>query len=125
MLIKPPAPASRVPKRLTLTCSLGVHLRHAQAGHVEAAAVIEVELLVLVNDGIGIDRRAEIEPTLRQPADHPRLRRQRDVVQYFFLIRDLGHPFGHADAEVHYAAHRQLERAAAGDDLALVQRHRP
>ena len=48
MLMKPPAPASRGPKRLTLTLPRAVGLRHAEAGQVEPAAVVEVELLVLV-----------------------------------------------------------------------------
>ena len=49
MLMKPPAPASRGPKRLTLTLPSRVDLRHAEAGQVEPAAVVEVELLVLVD----------------------------------------------------------------------------
>ena len=49
MLMKPPAPASLRPKRLTLTLPSRVGLRHAEAGEIEAAAVVEVELLVLVD----------------------------------------------------------------------------
>ena len=63
-------------------------------------------------------------PDLRHAADHAGLGRERHVVQDLLLVGDRRHAFGHADAEVHDAAHRQLERAAARDDLALVERHR-
>ena len=104
--------------------AVGVDLRHAEARHVEAAAVVEVELLVLVDDGLGVDRRAEIEAALRHAADHARLGGEGQVVEHLLLVGDRGHTLGHADAEVDDAAHRQLEGAAAGDDLALVERHR-
>ena len=49
MLMKPPAPASREPKRLTLTLPSASTCGHAEARDVEAAAIVEVELLVLVD----------------------------------------------------------------------------
>ena len=124
MLMKPPAPARRGPKRLTLTLPSRIDLRHAEARHVEPAAVVEVELLVLVDDRLGVDRGAEVETALRQAADDAGLGGQRHVAQDPLLVGDRGHPFGHADAQVHDAAHRQVEGAPARDDLALVERHR-
>jgi hypothetical protein len=44
MLMKPPAPASRGPNLLTLRLPSAVGLGQAEEGHVEAAAVVEVEL---------------------------------------------------------------------------------
>ena len=124
MLMKPPAPASFGPKRLTLTLPCGVRLRHAEEREVEPAAVVEIELLVLVDDGLGVDRRAEIETRRRHAADHARLGGERDELVDALLGRDRGDALRHADAEVDDGAGPQLHRAAPGDDLALVQRHR-
>ena len=124
MLMKPPAPASFGPKRLTLRLPSLVAFGQAEAGHVEAAAVVEVELLVLVDDRLGVDAGAEVEARLRHAADHARLGGQRHVLQHPLLVGDRGQAFRHADAEVDHAARRQLEDAAPGDQLALVERQR-
>ena len=84
--------------------ALGVRLRHAEAGHVQAAAVVEIELLVLLDHRVRIQRRAEIEPCLRHAADHAGLGGERQVCQYLLLRRHRRNTFGHADAEVHDAA---------------------
>ena len=68
MLMKPPAPASRGPKRLTLTLPSRVDLRHAQAREVEAAAVVEIELLVLVQHA---PRVLIAAPKSRPPCGRP------------------------------------------------------
>ena len=103
--------------------AVGVHLRHAEARHIEAAAIVEIELLILMDHGIRVDRGAEIQAALRQAADHAGLGGEGHVVEHLLLVRDLGDTLGHADAEVDHTAHRQLEGAAAGDDLALVEWH--
>ena len=56
--------------------SLRIGLRHAETGEVETSAIVEVELLVLLDDGFGIECRAEVEPTLRNTADDPGLGRR-------------------------------------------------
>ncbi len=104
--------------------AFGVDFGHAQTGHVEPAAVIEVELLVLVDDGLGVHRGAEVEAGLRHATDDSRFGGQRYVVEDALLVRHRRDAFGHADAEVHDAAHGQLEGAAPRDDLAFVERHR-
>ena len=124
MLMNPPAPASFGPKRLTLTLPSSVRLGHAEEREVEPAAVVEVELLVLVDDRLGVHRRAEVEPRGRHAADHARLGGERDELVDALLGRDRGDTLGHADAEVDDAAGPQLHGAAPGDDLALVERHR-
>ena len=113
MLMKPPAPASLPPNRLTLTLPSASHSRHAEDGEVEAAAVVEVELLVLVDHRVGVDGRAEVEARGRNPADHAGLGGQRDVAQDLLLVGHRGHAFGHADAEVDHAVGRQLHRRRA------------
>jgi hypothetical protein len=120
------AACAREPRSETahVDVAVAVDLRHAEARHVEPAAVVEVELLVLMDDGLGVDGSAEVEPALRKSADDAGLRGQRDVSQHLLFVGDRGDTFGHADAEVHDAAHRQVECAPACDHLALVERQR-
>ena len=124
MLMKPPAPASLGPNLLTLRLPGAVDLGEAEKGHVETAAIVEIELIGLVDDGLGVDRRAEIDPACGDAADHARLCRQRDEVDDLLLVGDSRDAFGHADAEIDDAVRLQLERRAARDDLALAHRHR-
>ena len=86
--------------------AVGVHLRHAEARHVQAAPIVEVELLVLVDHGIRVDRGAEIQAALRQAANDARLGGEGHVVEHLLLVSDLGDTLGHADTEVNDAAHR-------------------
>ena len=71
-----------------------VSLGHAEAGEVEAAAIIEIELLVLIDYRPRIDRRAEIQPALRHPADDPRLSRQCEIPSSFFSAATAATPSG-------------------------------
>ena len=102
--------------------SLAVDLCHAETCHVQAATVVEVELLVLVNDRVGIHGSAEVEAALRHAADHAGLGGQREMVEHALLVGDGCDALGHADAEIDDASHRQLECAAPRNDLALVER---
>ena len=68
--------------------------------------------------------RPEVEPALRQPADDAGLGRQRHEIEQLLLGGHGRHALRHADAEIDDAAERQLEGAAPGDDLALVERQR-
>ena len=65
-----------------------VDLGHAEAGQVEPAAVVEVELLVLVQQRLRVDRGAEVEPALRHAADHAGLGGERQVVEHPLLAGD-------------------------------------
>src|SRR5262249_19599757 len=103
--------------------SIGVRLRHAQACEIEPAAIVKVELLILLDDGLRLERRSEIEPALRYAADDSGLCRQRPIFENALLRRDCGDPFRHADAQIHHAPERQLKSTAPRDDLALVERH--
>jgi hypothetical protein len=89
-----------------------VGLRQPEDGDVQPAAVVEVELVGLVDDGLRIHRRAEIQPARRNAADHTRLGRQRDQVDDALLGRDAGHAFRHADAQVHHLMRALSSRAA-------------
>ena len=122
MLMKPPAPASFDAEPADVDVAFGVRLGHAEEREVEPAAVVEVELLVLMDDRFGVDGRAEIEARGRHPADHARFGGERDELVDALLGRHGGDPLGHADAEIDDGAGPQLHGAAAGDDLALVER---
>jgi hypothetical protein len=100
-----------------------IGLRETEAGHVEPAPVVEVELRVLRHHRVHVDRRPEVETRGRLPADHARLGRQGDMLQKPLLGRDRGHALGHPDAEIDHPVHRQLEGAAPGDHLARVEAH--
>ena len=102
---------------------MAVGRRQTQHGDVEPAAVVEVELVGLVDDGLRVHRRAKVESTRRQAADDARLGRQRQQVDDFFFRRHVGHAFGHADPQVDHLVRSQLQRRAARDDLALRQAH--
>ena len=100
MLMKPPAPASRGPNLLTLRLPCAVGLRQAEEGDVEPAAVVEVELVRLVDDRLGVHRGAEVEAAGRDAADDAGLGGQREQVDDPLLGGDGGDALGHADAEV-------------------------
>jgi hypothetical protein len=104
--------------------ALGIALRQAEHREVEAAAVVEVELIGLVDHGLGVDRRAEVQPAGRDAADHARFGAQGDEVDDALLGRHRRHALGHADAQVHQFAGAQLQRRAPRDHLARPGGHR-
>ena len=119
MLMKAARAGESRPEATDVDVAVGVDLGHPETRHVEPAAVIEIELLALPDDGVGASLR-------RRSRDHAARRRhawlggQRHVLENALLVRDRRDALRHADAEIDDAAHRQLERAAARDDPALV-----
>jgi len=99
-------------------------LGKSKTSEIEAATVIKVELLVLLNDGFGIERGSEVEPALRKASYNSGFGCERQVFENALLGRDSRHPFRHANAQIHNATERQLESAAPRDDLSVVQLHR-
>ena len=101
-----------------------VDLGKSKTSEIEAAAVIKVELLVLLNDGFGIERGSEVKSALRKASYDSGFGCERQVFENALLGRDSRHPFRHADAQIYNTAKRQLESAAPRDDLSVVQLHR-
>ena len=101
-----------------------VRLRHAETCEIEAATIVEIKLLVLMDHRIGIERGAEIQAALRQAADNAGLGGQREIFQHLLFGRDRRNALGHADAEIDHAARRQFERTAPRDDFAFIKRQR-
>ena len=97
-----------------------VDLRQTEKRHVEPAAVVEVELIRLVDHRLGVDRGAEIDAARGHAADHAGLGGQRDEIDDLLFVGDRRDALGHADAEIDDAVGLQLERRAPGDDLALA-----
>ena len=124
MLMKPPAPARRGPNFETLRLPDFVGLGEAEEGEVEAAAVVEVELVRLIDNRLGVGGRAEVQTRCRYAADHAGLGSQRHEVDDA-LFRGHGRDaFRHADAEVDDRARLQLECRPSRDDFALAHLHR-
>src|SRR6516225_5304356 len=97
-----------------------VDLRKPEKGRIQTAAIIEIELVGLVDDGLGVDRGAKIDAACRNAADHAGFGRERDQVDDSLLICDRRNPFGHADAEIDHAIRLQLKCRAAGDNLSFA-----
>ena len=50
---------------------MAIDLRHPKTRQVESAAVVEIELLVLMQQRLLVYRGAEVQAALRKPANHP------------------------------------------------------
>ena len=103
--------------------SLPVRLGETQKCCVEPAPIIEIELVGLIDDGLCVDRCAEIESAGRYPSDHTRFGGHRHQIGNFFLIGDVRYAFGHANAEVDDAVGLEFERCAPRNDFAFGQFH--
>src|SRR5271165_761091 len=113
-------PGEPAAKAADVDVARGIALRHAEAGHVEAAAVVEVELLVLVDHRIHVDAGAEVAAARRNATDYAGLYGQGQQVGDLLFVGHRRHAFGHADTKVDDAVWWQLEGGAASDDLARV-----
>jgi hypothetical protein len=67
-------------------------------------AIVEVELLVIINDGVRVERGAEKRTTLRHAADDARFGRQCQMLEDMLLGSDRRDAFRHADTEIDHAA---------------------
>ena len=97
--MNPPAPKMRPSTSEALTLP-ALSLGEAQAGHVESAAVVEVEQGGMLDDGLGVPRDTEDDAALGNPTDHALLHRQRHLAEPAFLERGGRHAVGHAHAKV-------------------------
>ncbi len=115
-------------------CELGSELAHVQVpfpvslgqaeeAAVEAAPVVEIELVGLIDHAIRVGAGAEAQPAGRQPTDDSRLCGECDIIQHLLLVRHIGHPLGHPDAEVYDAVLLEFERCPACDDFSGPHRH--
>ena len=101
-----------------------IGLREAQKRDVEAAAVVEIELVGLVDHRLCVDRCAKIHAARGYAADHAGFCGERDEIGDLFFVGDGGDAFGHTNAEIDDAVGFEFERGAARDDLSRAVFHR-
>ena len=103
--------------------ALAVGLREPKKRCVKPPAVIEVELIGLIDNGLCVDRRSKIEASRRHTANDARFSRECQQIRNFFLVCDVCNALGHSDAEIDNAVRIELERRATCDDLSLAHFH--
>ena len=103
---------------------MAVGLRHPEECLVQPTAVVEVELVRLVDDRLSIGGRTEAQTAGGHAADCARLDGECDPVQDPLLAGNRGYSLGYPDAEVHDGARLQQHRGAAGDHLTRIERRR-
>ena len=115
---KPPCTRQPGTEFAHVEAALAVRLCQAEDSQVESTAVVKIKLVRLIDDGVGIDRGAEIEPPGRNSADHSGLGGECNEIDDLLLIGHIGHAFGHANSQVDHAVGLQLQRRPARDHLA-------
>ena len=98
-----------------------IRLCKAEVADIQAAAVIEIELIGLIDIGLGIEGAAETEAAAGDSADRAALDCQGHLVRHAFFSRDCGDPLRNADSKVDRAVLFELERRTAADDLLRIQ----
>ena len=101
-----------------------VQFRHAEAGQVQTAAVIEIELAGVIDDRQRVDRATEPQSAAGNAADQARLDGCGQLVDDAFFRRHCRYAFRHADTQVDHCLGNQFHRCPATDDLTVVQRNR-
>ena len=102
--------------------AVGGRFRQAQEGHIQAAALIEVELHVVGDDGHGVGGRAELGAAHGNTGNGTGLHRQGHLVADALLGGHVGDLLRRAGAQIDDGVLGQLHGGTAGDDLLGVQR---
>ena len=124
MLMKPPMPTILSAKRLMLTLPVGIDLDERQEREVEPAAVVEVELVGLIDHGVVVLRGAGIRPGQRRAADEALLVGEHDPVEDVLFGGDRRDAGRNAGAEIADRVRHELHGRAARHDLALAEGQR-
>ena len=103
--------------------AFAVGLREPEKGCIKPPAVIEIELIGLIDNGLCVDRRAEIESSRRHATNDARFSRKREQISDFFFVGDVRDTLRHANAEIDNAICIKFERRTACDDLSLAHFH--
>ena len=90
--------------------AFAVSLREPKKGCVKPAAVIKVELIGLIDNGLCVNRRSKIEPSCRHAANDARFGGKREQISNFLLVSDGCDALRHADAEIDNAVCIKFER---------------
>ena len=100
-----------------------VDLGRAQIGDVDAATVIAVENLGVLDNGLHVGGGAAAVAGGWHAAQCARLDGQGHLAGHPLLAGHGGHTVGHAEAQVYQALPPQLHGAPSGDNLADAQLH--
>ena len=111
------------PEFTDVQIALLVRLGKPEKGCIKATAIIEVELIGLIDDGLRVRRRPEIQSARGDTSDDPWFGRERDQVDDLFFVCDVCHALGHADTQIDDAVCLELECRAPRDDLSLAHFH--
>ncbi len=101
-----------------------VHLREGEAGHVQPAAVVEVEHGGLVDHGLVVEARAALVAGHRHAAEDALLHGEHQLVGDALFPRHPADQLADPEAQVADVAATELQQRTPGDDLAHVQRGR-
>ena len=103
--------------------ALLIGLGHTQTGHVQAPAVVQIEVVRNAVERLGVDRRAHADGAHRHAAEGAGLHPQRDPVGDPLLVGYGRDAVGQADPQVYQRVFPQLHGGPAADDLAHVEFH--
>ena len=117
-------PADAALEGVDVDVALGVDLGERQARDVEAAAVVEVEHVRLVDHRLVVEAGAALVAGHRDATEDALLHGQHELVGDALLPGDPADELADPEAEVADRAARELEQRAPGDDLAHVERQR-
>ena len=112
------------PKLTHIQISLAIGLREPEKGCVQPAAVIKVELIGLIDNGLCVNRGSKIEPSCRHAANDARFGGKREQISNFLFVGDGCDTLGHADAEIDNAVCIKFESSTPCDDLSFAHFHR-
>src|SRR6478672_4843149 len=100
-----------------LSTRAGIGLGKSEHGEIETTAIIEVELIGLVDDRLSICGSSEGETGGRNAADDPGFGRQRHEIGDALLGSNGCNTLGHPDAEIDDGVHLELKSGPTRDDL--------
>jgi len=98
-----------------------VNFAEAEAGHVKAAAVNEVEHIAVVNAGVSIVCGTEVGQSSGYAADHAALGAHNEIVNVCLFVNNLCGISGDTNTEVDDITLLEFHCNAAADNLALVE----
>ena len=120
--MKPPGPTILLPKQLTLTLHDFVDLGEGEKCKIQAAAVVEIELIGLIDHGLIVSPSARLVAGCRCAADEPLLVGEHDIVNRILLRSQRGNAGRYPRAEITNSAAEQLETGTPRHHFARGER---
>src|SRR6478609_10795693 len=104
--------------------TLRIRLSESKECCIEAATIVEIELIGLVNNRLRVDRRSEIEAACGHAADDAGFGSQREQIGDLLFVRDVCDTFRHTDAKIDNAIDVELQRRTTSNDFSFAHFHR-